>query len=181
METKQCRQCGEVKPIDQFRKYYEGRGGHYTYCLDCERINTRCKYLTRKKALKPEEQTELNVINELLEAQRAAGFKPPMRGATHRPLIISDLTSQIEKLRASTVSGFEGEPIELQTWLTNELIEAPDYYLDKIYEDLKAHFRPMIAIGGENTLPVYDEAHKDILDKILERFNNYEDEYYEKT
>ena len=38
MNAKTCKQCGELKPIEQFRKYYGGRKGTYTTCKTCENI-----------------------------------------------------------------------------------------------------------------------------------------------
>jgi len=37
--TKICKQSGETKPLDQFRRYYGGRKGTYKTCKFCEKIN----------------------------------------------------------------------------------------------------------------------------------------------
>ena len=39
--TKTCKQCGVIKPLEQFRNYYGGRKGTYTVCKSCEKINSR--------------------------------------------------------------------------------------------------------------------------------------------
>ena len=71
-------------------------------------------------------------------------------------------------------------PAELSCWLTEPLTEEPEYYQDEIYEQLKATFRPKTKIDHDTMLPVYDDTYKPVLDKILERFDNYEDSYYDK-
>ena len=58
--------------------------------------------------------------------------------------------------------------------------EEPEYYQDEIYEQLKAKFRPKIKIDPDTMLPVYDDTYKPVLDKVLERFDNYEDTYYDR-
>ena len=45
MNVKICKQCGQIKPIEQYRKYYGGRKGTYKVCKSCEKINARAKYL----------------------------------------------------------------------------------------------------------------------------------------
>ena len=63
MEVKTCRQCGEIKPLSQFRKYYGGRKGTYKMCKVCERVNSREKYLFAKgDSLRQEEKVELKKI-----------------------------------------------------------------------------------------------------------------------
>ena len=70
-------------------------------------------------------------------------------------------------------------PAELSRWLTEPLTEEPEYYQDEVYEQLKAKFRPKTKIDPDTMLPVYDDTYKPILDSILERFDNYEDTYYD--
>ena len=70
-------------------------------------------------------------------------------------------------------------PAELSHWLTEPLTEEPEYYQDEVYEQLKAKFRPQTKIDPDTMLPVYDDTYKLVLDKILERFDNYEDAYYD--
>ena len=69
-------------------------------------------------------------------------------------------------------------PPELLRWLTEELTEDPDYYLNDIYDGLKETYRPILRIDERAMMPVYDENYSGILDKILERFYKYEDDYY---
>ena len=174
METKQCKQCGEIKPIEQFRKYYGGRQGTYTMCKACERINSRAKYLERKgDALNDVEREELDKIYQLYEAQRACGLNPPKSVIGKQIALVDTLDDLISKY-----SNKPAEVPELSQWLTCELTEEPEYYLDEVYEDLNKRYRPVKRIDPDTLLPVYDDTNKEILDKILERFTNYEDEYY---
>ena len=66
-------------------------------------------------------------------------------------------------------------PPELLKWLSEKLIADPDYYLDEVYEALKAKYRPVLRINPETLLPEYDETHRVILERILDRFYEYED------
>lgn len=189
MTTKICKQCGELKPIEQFRKYYGGRKGHYNTCKLCEKVNARYKYLKSKgESIDYSEESELNKIERLYEAQRAAGLQPPRKDAErNKPLVdsLDDMISKYEQ-KSSIVAVTLNEtpakpaPAELQLWLTCELNEEPDYYLDEVYEELKAKYRPQLRIDQETLRPVYDDTHKAVLESILDRFYKYEDTYYDK-
>lgn len=171
---KQCKQCGEIKPIEQFRNYYGGRQGTYTMCKACERINSRAKYLERKgDKMNDVEHEELDKIYKLYEAQRACGLNPPKSVMGKQVALVDTLDSLIEQY-----TNRQPEESELEQWLHKPLTEDPDYYLDMVYEELKVRYRPVIRVDPETLMPIYDETHKDVLDKILERFNNYEDQYY---
>ena len=189
MNAKRCKQCGEIKPIEQFRKYYGGRKGHYTTCKTCEKINSRAKYLTNKGDKCSEaERTELAKIHELWDAQRAAGLQPPRENTGRKVPLSKSLDDMIGKYKQQAealqeivqVVDVPNIPAELSRWLTEPLTEEPEYYQDEIYEQLKAKFRPKIKIDHDTMLPIYDDTYKPILDKILERFYDYEDTYYDR-
>jgi len=72
----------------------------------------------------------------------------------------------------------EAIPEELRTWLTAELTREPEYYQDEVYERLREKYRPIKEIDQQTMLPVYDNTYKWVLDKILTRFDEYEDAYY---
>ncbi len=174
MTTKLCKQCGEIKPIEQFRNYYGGRQGTYTMCKACERINSRAKYLERKgDKMNDVEREELDKIYKLYEVQRACGLNPPKSVMGKQVALVDTLDSLIDQY-----ANRRPEESELEQWLTKPLTEDPDYYLDMVYEELKGRYRPVLRVDPETLVPIYDETHKDVLDKILERFNNYEDKYY---
>lgn len=183
MTTKICKQCGELKPIEQFRKYYGGRKGHYTTCMLCERINSRAKYLYHKEALTEAEETELAQIEKLYEVERALGMQPP-RTTSSPTSLTENVNELLEKYgpmqKAVSSLKVEDAPQELLNWLTCPLDQDPEYYLDSVYEGLRKKFRPYTKIDQTSMLPIYDDTYKLTLDKILERFNCYEDEYYDK-
>lgn len=186
MDVKTCKQCGELKPISRYRKYYGGRNGTYKVCLDCERINSREKYLASKETRTAEEDAELDRIHKLYECQRAVGLRPPVKHGGRKPLT-ADLDSMIQKyadmqpLSASQapVKDASVVPFELTRWLTEKLVKEPEYYLDEVYEYLKDTYRPCTGINRDTMMPEYDNTYKDVLDRILDRFNDYEDSYYE--
>ena len=169
--TKKCKQCGEVKPLDSFRKYYNGRLGNYKVCKACEKINSREKYLRNKgDAMTELDKAELRKIHALYEMQRACGLQPPQRReAVSR---VDDLDELLNKY-----SAMDATPVELTQWLTNELTEEPEYYHDVVYADLSQRYRKVLRYD-ERLTPIYDETYKDLLYKILARFDEYEDNYY---
>lgn len=173
MEVKKCRQCGDVKPIELFRPSYNGNGT-YTICRSCEQLNSRAKYLMRKGAKATEDdKLELASIMQLYELQRACGLRPPRTRRDEGRK--KELEEAMEKYKTMAAKG----PKELQHWLTVELTDVPEYYLDTVYEQLKAKYMPKVGMTAE-LLPVYDTRYADILDKILDRFNAYEDTYYKE-
>lgn len=189
MDVKTCKQCGELKPISQFRQYYGGRRGTYKMCKGCERINSREKYLSSKEIRSTEEEAELAKIHALYDCQIKVGLQPPVKQGRRKPLT-EDLNDMIQKyaamsvkVKAATVSmdalELSDTPAELLRWLTEQLDKEPDYYLDEVYEELKTTYRPCTGINRDTLMPEYDNKYKDVLDRILERFNEYEDSYYE--
>lgn len=189
MNAKTCKQCGEHKPIEQFRKYYGGRKGHYTTCKTCEKINSRAKYLRRKgECMNWDEEAELAKIEQLYDAQRAAGLQPPHDHLGRKVPLVESLDDMISKYqqRAADIQdvvqsvAVPNIPAELSRWLSEPLTEEPEYYQDEVYEKLKSKYRPKTRIDPDTMLPVYDDTYKPVLDKILERFDAYEDEYYDK-
>lgn len=192
MDVKTCKQCGELKPISQFRKYYGGRKGTYKMCKACERINSREKYLVAKgDELNWEEEAELDKIHRLYEYQRSMGLQPPNK-QTSRASLSEDLDSMLDKYKdmAAQVGASAGligalspldVPHDLMRWLTEPLDKDPDYYLDEVYDRLCDTYKPCVGIDKASMIPVYDNKYKAILDRILERFNDYEDTYYERN
>lgn len=189
MDVKTCKQCGELKPLNQFRQYYGGRRGTYKMCKACERINSREKYLSSKEVRSTEEEAELAKIHALYDCQIKVGLQPPVKQGRRKPLS-EDLNDMIQKYAAmsvkvkeATVSMDELEltdtPAELLRWLTEKLDKEPDYYLDEVYESLTATYRPCTGIDRNTMMPEYDNTYKEVLDRILDRFNEYEDSYYE--
>lgn len=94
--TKICNRCGEIKPLERFRKYYKGQG-HYSFCKDCERVESRRKYLVRKAQLTEDEQTELNKIGILYGYQKQIGLR--QKKYSNRPTSSEIVDALIEKAR----------------------------------------------------------------------------------
>ena len=191
MNVKSCKQCGEIKPLEQFRKYYGGRKGTYTICRSCEKINSRAKYLRAKgESMNYEEEAELYKIERLYDAQRACGLQPPRRSDGRSVKLTADLDSMIssytERASHATVTdptldtSATPTPPELLKWLSDELTEDPEYYLEDVYDELKAKYRPILRVNPESLLPDYDDTYAAVLDRILNKFYDYEEAYYNK-
>ena len=181
-KIKQCKQCGDLKPLDQYRKYYGGRKGHYNTCKLCEKINSREKYLTAKDALTEEEQAELDKIYKLWDYQTTLGFRPPRK--IKATSVADSLDALVDKYatRASAVKEVIADteaPAELIKWLTEELTEEPEYYQEDVYDELTRKYRPQVRIDPATMLPVYDDTHREVLQKIASRFDEYEDRFYD--
>ena len=182
--TKPCKQCGVIKPFEQFRNYYGGRKGTYTICKTCEKINSRVKYLERKTELKSNEKAELQSIYMLWETQRTLGYQPPRTTVKGQKPVVDTVLEMIDtyKERSQLLGSIAEEaltaPPKLLKWLTEDLTEDPDYYLNDIYENLKETHKPILRIDEKTMMPVYDETYSGILNKILDRFYKYEEVYY---
>lgn len=74
MTYKTCAHCGETRPVDMFRKYYN-RPGLYAFCKMCEKVETRRKYLAGKIRLSVDEKIELDNIIKLYEYQSSLGLR----------------------------------------------------------------------------------------------------------
>lgn len=184
-ETKVCKQCGEIKPLTQFRKYYKGKG-YYGLCKGCESINTRAKYLNSKEHLSPSEKDELNKINELYTMQRGLGLKPPTFKAHKWGTVTAQLDDLLNKYGTTyaavrdAVTGLVPEgtnvPYDLSRWLIEKLDKSPEYY-DEIYDELVKTYRPLLHVKNDTFEPQYDMTYAGVLSKILERFTEYGDNY----
>lgn len=191
-KVRKCKQCGEVKQLSSkfFRPYYgENAKGFYRVCKTCESINNRYKYLTGKgDAATPADLEEIKCIEELYDTLRELGLEPPRYGARTSSTVYSVVEELLKRKRQQVVDrkeqleeiGVEADvPTELVEWLTRPLTEKPEYYED-VYFKLREKYMPVIGTNPD-AIPKYDETYKEILDQILERFDDYEDNYvYEK-
>lgn len=64
--------------------------------------------------------------------------------------------------------------VDVQEWRDNDI--SPEYLQETIYESLKAKYRPQTGINKETYMPTYDDTFKDVLNEILRRFDDYEEE-----
>ena len=98
----------------------------------------------------------------------------------------ADHTEHVETVQARKSTVVIPEitvPDELQDWLDadpqvwrdREL--SPEYLQETIYESLKAKYRPQIDVDRQTFMPIYDDTYKDILNQILRKFDDYEEQY----
>lgn len=92
---KTCKQCGTQQPDENFRKYYGGREGSYSFCKTCESIMQRRKYLRKVVDKSPLQEEELAKIELLYKYRAEAGLAVP--GAPTRVGLIVD--EQLRKIR----------------------------------------------------------------------------------
>jgi len=183
--VRRCKQCGEVKQLssDFFRKYYgENARGFYRVCKVCESINNRYKYLTGKgDAATQADLEEIKRIEELYDTLRELGLEPPRYGAGTTSTVYSVVEELLKRKQQQAANkkkqfGVEASvPTELAEWLSKPLTEEPEYYED-VYFKLREKYMPVVGTNPDAT-PKYDETYKDILEAILERFDEYEDNY----
>jgi hypothetical protein len=186
--VRKCKQCGEVKQLSSkfFRPYYgKNAKGFYRVCRTCERINNRYKYLTGKgDAATPADLEEIKRIEELYDTLKELGLEPPRYGAGASSTVRSVVEELLKRKQQQAVDRKEqleeigvkvDVPTELVEWLTKPLTEEPEYYED-VYFKLREKYMPVIGTNPDAT-PKYDETYKEILEQILERFDDYEDNY----
>lgn len=194
-----CKQCGEIKTVDQFRMYYNDNAKErYKTCKTCEKINSRYKYLLKKKnggKLSDLEQEELNNIDELFSVLEEQGLRPPKFGVGRTRSVTAAVSELLNKKREEikVVEEVKQEhalddipavlPPELIYWLQVDLTELnkePEYLQDEVYEELRSKYRPQTGIESGTLTPIYDDKYRSVLNKILERFDEYEEQYYNK-
>ena len=186
--VRKCKQCGEVKQLssDFFRPYYgENAKGFYRVCRTCESINNRYKYLKGKgDAATKADLEEIARIEELYDTLRELGLEPPRYGVRTSSTVYSVVEELLKRKQQQAADrkeqleeiGVEADiPTELAEWLTKLLTEEPEYYED-VYFKLREKYMPVVGTNPGAT-PKYDETYKEILDQILERFDDYEDNY----
>ena len=202
-DVKRCVQCGLLKNADMFRKYtysrQHGTEGRYRICKACEATNAayrRAKQLiqtqvpdTLEAALRVEQARETIVKTErLYDVLRSRGLRVP----TDKTPPQSNTHANIDTLLAfyaadapATLTAIAAPidiPDELDHWLnvdTQEWLDSaisPEYLQETVYESLKAKYRPQTGIDKNTYLPIYDDTYRSILNQILRRFDDYEEE-----
>jgi len=184
--VRKCKQCGEIKQLSFFRPYYgKNARGFYRVCKTCESINNRYKYLTGKgDAATQADLEEIKRIEELYDTLRELGLEPPRYGARASSTVYSVVEELLKRKQQQVANrkeqleeiGVEADiPTELAEWLSKPLTEEPEYYED-VYFKLREKYMPVVGTNPDAT-PKYDETYKEILDQILKRFDDYEDNY----
>lgn len=64
--------------------------------------------------------------------------------------------------------------VDKQVWIDSNI--SPEYLQETVYESLKAKYRPQIGVDHNTYLPIYDDTYKPILNSILRRFDDYEED-----
>lgn len=207
--VKRCVQCGILKDESEFRRYkysvLKHTEGRYRICRACEAINANYKQSkvwveTHKYGDDPDKFNRINgfVVNteQLYKTLEAKGLRVPAAVATE-PRVKDDSFEQVQQLlqfhmSTSPQPAIQEElhkatvPDELQQWLNISpavWIEediSPEYLQETVYESLKAKYRPQIGVDRETYLPIYDDTYKQILNMILRKFDDYEENYVPK-
>lgn len=186
-----------------FRPYTHSRGksepSRYRICRDCESINTtyrRAREQLDKGGLSLAESSQLSEtvskILQLYRALEAKGLQVPEYGVKKKKSAAETAVDKLlafygqqpqEQARQSTVDiPMEIDiPDDLKVWLEQDVNEwnekglSPEYLQETVYESLKAKYRPQLGYDSERGLPIYDDTFKDVLNRILKRFDDYED------
>jgi hypothetical protein len=167
-----------------------------TVCKDCESFNQVATRLFKLENKTPEQEAMLERAADMYRALHRAGLHPIGAYAKHvlglpigRLGVRNESSESFMERYINSVLGNiqdnEQDLIgELTAWLSRELTEEPDYYLDKVYGDLKVACRSDDITEVEakelekKGLPfAVKNNYKELLDAVLERFYAYEDEY----
>jgi hypothetical protein len=187
VKHKTCKQCGQIKAIDEFRPYYHKaankKATHYRICKGCESINTRFKYLNTKQdksTITDREVQELEKINQLFDLLETRGLTPPKRA--HEDRAVSSLVDQLlqthlaDAERAAEITGSVSTPAELTDWLLKPLAGDPDDLEDE-FDELERRYRPQTGVDQVTYKPIFDDTYKDVLMKIEDRVEDYRKNY----
>lgn len=204
-KVKRCVQCGILKEEDEFRPYTysksKGTSGRYRICKSCEAINTayrRAKTIVEtpyssfdNKELYEKSLHIVDRTDQLYRVLLMRGLRVPTM-----PTQAQEEETSVDKLLSfyaaaspaapsviAPVVIAQNIPDELTEWLNADTSTwyaqgiSPEYLQETVYESLKAKYRPQIGVDKETYLPMYDDTFKDVLNKILRRFDDYEEEY----
>lgn len=181
------------------------KASRYRICRDCENINTRYYRArsviaeTEKGSLKQyQARIEFEKITKLYEALELRGLRTPLSKIELKATVLDEVDRLLQKLhledKTLPVTGVKVAevlpiievdklPSELQYWLENDWIEvgnSPEFYQETIYESLKAKYRPQIGVDKERGIIIYDDTYKQVLNDILRKFDDYEDNYIDE-
>ncbi len=203
-DRKRCTQCGILKEPDEFRQYTYSKvkqtAGRYSKCKGCEAINARFA-----RAKESGNVDDIVRITKMYEQLKAIGLRTPLEPSKRdqsddeidkilqfhvsKGSILVDreiVDARHEVIVKPVVAVQEDTPNELTHWLTVDFQVwmdsdiSPEYLQETIYESLKAKYRPQLYIDRERFVPVFDDTYKEILNKILRRFDEYEEMFSEE-
>ena len=180
-----CKSCEAINSAYKRAKQWEAEHDK-KYSDNLIAIEPVQEFSTHRKNVELIRRTEK--LYELLESR---GLRIPV----YREEIKQEQPDNIDQLftfytEAATPSAPARQPIEqgaipdeLNHWLTMDSQEwrdnniSPEYLQETVYESLKAKYRPQIGIDKEKLIPIFDDTYKEILNSILHRFDDYEEEY----
>ena len=183
--AKPCKQCGRVLHITNYRSYYprgaaekrdSAKVGHNTVCKECEAFNARINRIYASNDRTAEQQDLLDKAAVFYRRLAAAGLEPKGRYATdvlgNTPKRVNGgidaAINFMDKLLPPIEEADKGIVDEFKRLLEIELTEEPDVYNDMLDELEERCAGPDGRVKSE---------YKDIYMQVLERFNDYEDNY----
>lgn len=175
---KKCKQCGRTLSIEAYRRYTpRGRGiydtttGYHTVCKECENFNqtVNSAYSRPESERTPYQQELLVKAKTVYEKLHSSGLEPKGRYAKDI-LNIHKETTHSTDIYISAMLGESTDSVvdEFKQLLEIELTEEPDVYNDMLDELEERCAGPDGRVKSE---------YKDIYMQVLERFNDYEDNY----
>lgn len=201
--VKRCTQCGILKDEELFRLYTYSRSkntsGRYRICKSCEAINQaykRAKQWLEENNNKPDVDAKVVAHNLVIVGKTEQLYKILENKGLRLPVTQEpkeEQPTQLEQLlnyygdftpaKAITPASIAMDtPDELREWLEadpqewKENLISPEFLQETIYESLKAKYRPQTGVDRSTYLPIYDDTYKDILNQILKKFDDYEED-----
>jgi len=184
----------------------KGTSGRYRICKDCEALNTKYRRAVQSGDIETAESIRNGYeALEAIGYRTPLSAKPNNRPVEaelnkilqHHGVSIKSVITRTPVPEEPTATFKAGDatesipvssfvelevPEELQYWLdvdTQEWIDndiSPEYLQETIYESLKAKYRPQIGVDKERFIPIYDDTYKTVLNAILRRFDDYEEQ-----
>lgn len=184
---KQCKQCGRVLTLSNFRRYYP-RGaaaqkqketalkvGYNTVCKECEAFNAKVNYIYKLDKRTQEQQKLLDDAAVFYKELASRGLEPKGRYATDilggiNTSRSSDSIEDARNFMNSILNPIVNDTLvdEYNKLLTIDLTEEPDVY-QAMLDELRER-----SVGTDGRVrPEY----KEIFMKVAERIDEYEDNY----
>lgn len=110
-----------------------------------------------------------------------AAPKPPSLDAIDTVINFYNTVDPAAPKIPTEIAPISGVPEDIKVWLDTDPAEwstdclSPEYLQDTIYESLRAKYRPLIGYDPAKGLPLYDDTFKDALNKVLRKFDDYEE------
>lgn len=202
----QCGMLKEAEAFRKYTYSREnGTEGRYRVCKSCEAINTaynrslknleefsdghgNYSFVPSTKARFYELQGTIEKIENMYNLLEKHGLRVPKHGSKLNQVPVVAAVEQLETFYAADttqsvrVAAPSEVPDELQQWLNADMADwhnasiSPEYLQETIYESLKAKYRPQTGVDHVTFMPIYDDTYKTVLNDILRKFDDYEEE-----